>query len=196
MKKIIIVLIVLISTLNSKSQMVVNDPVVAKQQLAQNLLLKKDMAETIRQSRVLAESYKTAKEGVAIFTKVSSALKNVGIVHSILNNQINIVKKSAEISKNIPKLNLKSANIVRANKQMNALIKEGDGTVKLLKTLMKDGALNSNDGQRLLIIIELQKKQETTLSRLNSLKRELTQKSRQNDRIDALKKRRAKLNRG
>ena len=63
----------------------------------------------------------------------------------------------------------------------------------LLKTLMKDGALNSNDGQRLLIIIELQKKQETTLSRLNSLKRELTQKSRQNDRIDALKKRRANV---
>lgn len=154
MKKIILILIALNSTILF-SQAVVSAPILEAKAAEQSLMMKKDVAETIKQSKMLTESYKMAKENVDVFKKISSSLKNLKLLSRIVQNQVELVKTSSEIISIATKIGMTPGDLVMVNDMLQTTLEEGADYVELTQDLMKDDAINGSDTERINILLAI-----------------------------------------
>lgn len=159
MKKIILGLTLLVSQY-STAQVVVSAPILEAQEIEKQMIMKKDVAETIKQTKTLSDSYKKAEESVDIFKKVSEALKNMALISTIIQKQINLVKTASETLMKINKMDLTTEYKSSAKKEIESILAQGDDLIELVKTLMKNDGINATDGERISLLRDIEKDQQ------------------------------------
>jgi len=144
------------------AQMVVNDPVATK---IATTGWAKSLAQAGTQSKALLESTALLKKSVEIYSKVSSTIQNVQAVRNIIDRQVSMVNLVRQELSRRDIADLKSYQ--RYISILQNIIIEAQSSITMLNSFL-DPALSLTPGDRLKLIIDLDKQSREQLGKIQT----------------------------
>lgn len=184
MKILILTLIALLtfSTFGiSQTPSVVIDPALIEQAIEQALTSAKQLA--------IQEAEKKLQEiQTDAINKVSSSLKQTGILGDILNNQVKLLENARQFNSQLSTFNISSEMKNKGRVEVKKIVEKSDQISRTSKTLMEDEEIKGNDTQRLLLLQKMEEQQKNCESNLYGLRSRYEQSSNFNKSIDSISK--------
>lgn len=160
MKSIYLIIAITLLSVSTKAQMVVSDPAalkVATTGWAQSL------SEAVAQSKTLMETKDLLSQSVDLYSTVSNTIQNIHTVKSIIDRQVNMV---VFINKELGRKDI--ANMEHYTKYINSLdgiLMQSQSLISMVNVLLNP-TTSMTQGERLSIIMELDKQSQEAESRM------------------------------
>lgn len=161
--------IALLSPFLGGAQLVVEAPTLETQVTAQNITLTSQLSEALAQSATLVDTYNTVKEGVEIYQKVSSAVRSLKSIKAVIETEFELIKLGSKTASDISQLDLSDKTFDRALKVVSEIIEANNQNMESVETLLSDGKINANDGERILILQTIEERTEKNIAALHTL---------------------------
>lgn len=151
------------------AQLVVSDPTMAGLTAANKATIVKQLEESARQTVQLKQTYDQLKKAGEVYTKVSNGLRNAEMVQSILAKQAQLVIDCGACIGKAAKLKAGSTkNLTILKNNINKVVEGNRVTINLINKLLNEGIFKMNDGERLALIMDAERKTDEAMKKVKS----------------------------
>lgn len=148
---------------------VVSAPVLESLETANKATLIKQLAEAMKQTGVLADTYEKLKKSVEIYYQVSDALQTVELVSSVINKQIDLVNMCSKALKDIKDVKGASQeSITRVQRNITKVVDGYKQNLDLIKKTLSSDNFKMDDKGRIDLLMSIDEKTETAMHKVNS----------------------------
>jgi len=168
MKKLKI-LIFLVIPLFATSQVLVEAPTLEAMGTAQNVTMTQQLSEALAQSATLVKTFNTVKEGVKIYKEVSSAVRTLKSIKAVIDKEFELIKLASKTGSNISRLDLSDNTFDKALDVVAEIIESNNQNMESVEVLLSNGKINANDGERILILQNIEDRTDKSIAALHSL---------------------------
>ncbi len=162
-------LFTLLLPLWASAQLVVEAPTLETQVTAQNITLTSQLSEALAQSATLVDTYNTVKEGVEIYQKVSSAVRTLKSIKAVIEKEFELIESASKTADEIAQLDLSDKTFDKALDVVSEIIEANNRNMELVETLLSDGKINANDGERIIILQTIEERTGKNIAALRTL---------------------------
>ena len=185
-RKVLIFLLAIISV-KGYSQIPVTDAALNATANVQTATLIKGLAEGMAQGETLIKTYKGIKEGIEVYKKVSSFIKNSRTVATLIQEQYNLLEYAGKTMQKISKMKLSKTAVVNADQAITNILGNIDRNMDMLVRILTDTQIKTDDGQRLMLVNSIVSANTENKKKLQSIDRLYTQLAYNNQLYNSIR---------
>ena len=149
---------------------VVSAPVLESIETANKATLIKQLAEAIKQTGTLGETYKVLKKSVELYYEVSEVFKGIEAVENAINKQIDLVNTCSRALADIRKVKGASAeSVTEVRRNINIILGAYRENIEMVKRILS-GELKMDDFGRTQTLLNIENKTAQAMRDVNSYK--------------------------
>jgi hypothetical protein len=190
MNKIKLIAAILFFTNIAHSQMAVVDGGLNNAAAKQTTLSIKGLSESFQQGKTLIKTYDGIKEGIEVYKKVSGSIRDSKRVAYLIQDLYDIVGEAGKTMQIISQSNLSKSSIINADRSISNILENTDDNMNQLTLILTDNKINSDDGQRLVLINQIHSSSTEDKQKLESIKSFYTEMDNNQALYDKIKKER------
>lgn len=131
--------------------------------------LLKQLAEVVKQTEVLKDTYDKMKGTLELYEKVSDKLKQVEMVQKAIQRQADLVNACSDALKNVKKSKgATSEDLVRVRKSINDIIATYKMNLDLINKVLTTDLLKMDDNSRITLLMDITDRTEKSMRKVNS----------------------------
>jgi uncharacterized protein YerC len=148
---------------------VVSAPVLESLTSTNKATLIKQLAEGMKQTSVLTDTYKQLKKSVELYYEISAALQQIDMITNVIDRQIDLVNTCAAALRDIQKVKgATTASVQRVRRNIQTIIDGYQENLNLVTKILTKDALRMDDGARIELLMKVNEKTEKAMRDVSS----------------------------